>query len=233
MRCAVQNETARSDLRERTAASRATGSGWLTALDNRGPSRFHVWPPTGRLSQSGRTCNGHSCCRPRTTCAKQWRCTGRGHRHLFHVGFPHLPQRHPDSAPEGGVRAHLGAGDAGPVHLLRRVLPDVPARRAPGRGSGLQARHRCRPGHRRCRRAVVLAGSTGACVWPVPRRAVRAGHRHHRAAGRCQSLCCAARSGADQFQPADPGAVDERVGHHDRAVVRRPADSLGRAAHRR
>jgi FHS family L-fucose permease-like MFS transporter len=58
-------------------------------------------------------------------------------------------------------------------------LPAGPA----GGGAGLQEGHRGRPGDRRHRRAGLLAGGRAARVWRLPRRTVRAGHRHYRAAG--------------------------------------------------
>ena len=58
----------------------------------------------------------------------QRRTAHRGADHdLLHVGRADQPQRRADPAPEGRVRDELRADDADPVHLLRRLLPDVAA----------------------------------------------------------------------------------------------------------
>ncbi len=152
---------------------------------------------------------------------------------FFMWGFSHLPQRHPDSALEGGVRAQLRAGDAGAIHLLRCVLPDVAACRLAGESVWLQAGHRGRIGGGGGGRAGLLAGGGIARVWRISRRIVRAGHRHHHLAGRCQSLRCLAGSGAQRFQPLDPGAGAEFARHCDRTAVGRLVDPVQHGDERR
>src|SRR6185312_6530966 len=129
--------------------------------------------------------------------------TGRAHHDLLHVGLPDLPQRHPDPAPEVEFPAQLHRSDARAVHLFRCLLPDGHAGRPAGGGVGLQEGHRGRPGNCRCRCAGFLARRGPAPVPRLPGRAVRAGHRHHRAAGGRQPLRGPARAGEDQLQPAD------------------------------
>ncbi|UUZ50959.1 hypothetical protein LP420_15870 [Massilia sp. B-10] len=49
------------------------------------------------------------------------------HHAVLHVGAADLPQRRADPAPQVGLHAHLCAGDAGAVLLLRRLLRGVAA----------------------------------------------------------------------------------------------------------
>src|SRR6185312_6167884 len=68
---------------------------------------------------------------PRTR-DRQSRGDGRDERDLLHVGLHYGLERRADPAPEGAVHAELRAGDAGAVHLLRRVFRDVAAFRQGG-----------------------------------------------------------------------------------------------------
>ncbi|KAG0761175.1 hypothetical protein G6F22_018946 [Rhizopus arrhizus] len=68
---------------------------------------------------------------------------------------------------------------------------------------------------------LVIAGIGALGFWPAAEL-----RRHHRAAGRCQSLRGAAGPGTDQLQPPDPGAGAELAGHGHRADLRRHADPV-------